>query len=218
MRALAIVLVVAACEGGRSPAVDAGFGDAADAPAGPRVEQVQGVMPPLVVPIGGDTCTYPDGTTGSPSTYRIIDDCTICQCTTYGMRCARRESCARSVCVLIDGSQLALGASARIHCIDCACDASGVTCTRATDGGCPVDACVLPQGGTVPVGEQRFISECHACDCDDATGLSCSNLCHPTCEDNGQVVDDQERVPGADGCSTCVCDYSDLICERSDCP
>lgn len=218
MRALAGLLALAACSGGRSPEIDASLGDGPiDVPAD-HVEQVTGVMPPLVVPLEGGLCRYPDATIGSVGSYKVLGDCTVCQCTTYGMRCARRESCARSVCILIDGTELAVGAAARIHCIDCACGADGVTCTRATDGGCPVDACALPQGGTVPVGEQRGVSECHFCECDDATGLSCTNLCHPTCEDGGLTVLDQERVLGADGCSTCVCDYSDLVCERSGCP
>lgn len=227
--ALALALALVGCDGtgaGARPdaaadppvdaAPDATVDASADAARASFVEQVRDVMPPI---LGGalteGQCTYPDGSRGLLGSYRLVDDCVVCQCTTYGMRCARRTGCPRAVCVLVDGTELARGATATIDCIDCACGDDGATCTRSTAGDCPSDACVLRDGTLVPLGEQRFVSECHACDCDATSGLSCTNLCHPTCEPAG--VPDQERVLGADGCSTCVCDYSDLACESSGC-
>lgn len=195
----------------------------ADASSG-EVEQVSGVMPPIVTPLPSDgLCVYPDGSRASFASFRIVDDCTICQCTTYGMRCARRAGCPRDVCVLVDGTTLAAGAKTSIYCNECSCESGGsVTCARTTAGECPDDACVLAPrpDETVPLGGERFVSECHRCSCDADTGLTCSNICHPECSIDPEgtlTIADQARLLGDDGCSTCVCDYSDLMCEQSGC-
>ncbi len=217
------ITVMFACHRESSVAPDAAATTAVDAAAA-AVEQVADVMPPIVVPLPFDgVCAYPDGTHGNLTSYQIIDDCVVCQCTSYGMRCARRTSCSSNVCVLVDGTVLTPGASAAVYCNECTCGASGsVTCARTTTGDCPDDGCVFapkPQN-TVPLGGQLFASECHACDCDAVNGRSCEDLCHPLCfldAEGTMPVDDQARILGDDGCSTCLCDYGGLICENSGC-
>ena len=155
---------------------------------------------------------------------RVLDDCVVCQCTSYGGRCSRRVGCERDVCVFADGTTALPGETARVHgCFVCRCDDEGGVCVRDTMSPCPSDGCLVPYFGTPPsltiaFGDSRMISECHDCVCDEVTGTACQNICHPYCfPPEGPPVNDQDRVPHPSGCGSCVCDNGDLACDRRGC-
>lgn len=186
-----------------------------------------------------DGCAAPGGGM-FPNWPVAIDDCVECMCSTFGGRCQRRASCARDVCVLVDGTTVARGESAAVGCHDCTCAADGPVCTRRTAAPCPADGCLLPRGGTIAAGEKRFVSECHVCTCDAERGLECENVCHPFCYcTDGDGADGcaalcgdtpcAAEIPAAGlevpdqallsiGCAACVCDYGDLNCDPAACP
>lgn len=152
----------------------------------------------------------------------VIDDCRICQCTWRGGRCARRATCARDVCVFVDGTVARPGEHVRVSgCFVCTCDAAGGTCVRDVEAPCPVDGCLVPYPSDEPVviafGTERFVSECHRCLCDEATGTTCHDLCHPECFVGDTLVEDQQRMPAADACGSCVCDYGSMRCDPRGC-
>lgn len=234
---LGFVLTLVGCGGGGgNGAVDATPGDPTDAnavrfvdamPGEPRPALANEPFPtpvPNTVYSGGFAGCEVFGRTMAQGQADIYGDCTICQCTTYGGRCARRAACARDVCVFADGSEVARGETVRVRgCFECTCDEAGGTCRADPNPECPQDGCVLPRGaGEVAPGE-HFVSECHQCICDLETGLLCRDLCHPACtlrDADGEILGslpDQARMPADNGCGSCVCDYYDLVCDNRAC-
>lgn len=161
-----------------------------------------------------------------PHGISVLDDCTVCQCTTYGGRCARRERCTRDVCVFADGQVAARGETLRVDgCFVCTCDASGGSCVRDPEAPCPTDGCLIParealEPVVVDFGDEPLVSECHVCTCDATLGTLCENVCHPECFVGGdfeQAVPDQARIAAPGGCGSCVCDYSKFGCDLRGC-
>jgi len=207
---------------GDADAPDAGPGDGAIVPA-PIHEPFPGPPVPntMVEDAGFPTTCAVAGHEIPRNGADVIDDCVICQCTTYGGRCARRGGCERDVCVFVDGTTVARGDTVRIDgCFLCTCDAGGGSCVRDTEAPCPADACMAPRGPDLAFGAEIFFSECHACTCDEVDGTRCTNLCHPHCllrVGDDVWIADQERAPADDGCGSCVCDYGDVFCDPRGC-
>jgi hypothetical protein len=206
MRYLAVVALLVACGGGASPVIDAATGGDEDAETVPGLHEFAPV--PATMTLGCGELPY--------GVLVEVDDCVECMCTTYGGRCQRRAGCARDVCVFVDGTVIARGETAAVGCFDCACGDDGPSCARRTEPPCPDDGCRLPDGGELGLGQERFLSECHRCVCDETAGLLCENVCHPECTCEQPGCPERGRVPDQwlvtlDG-AACVCDYSKLVC------
>jgi hypothetical protein len=174
-------------------------------------------------------CRLPDGGTLPAPDLWVVDDCVVCQCTGWGLQCARRSGCPRAACVFVDGTVIDAGSFGPLtNCHDCECGADlSRRCVRSLRPGCPVDACQLSAvpdlpardfRSPVPVGTQRLVSECHPCWCDEQLGLSCYDFCgRGGCpQPDGGLTPIQVRT--SESCSdACVCDYSgSLLCCASD--
>ena len=227
------VTIIAACGGGGTgdPVADAPITpspDASTAPdAGPFI--AGGLYVPATIrPRGGSLVSFGDCEhDGGEVPYGervVVDECVECQCTTYGFRCRKRDTCPDDRCVFVDGQVVARGGTAIVEtCFDCECGASGAACRRRTAAPCPVDGCRLGDE-VLPLGEERLVSECHACQCDVNAGLLCENLCHPTCYCTDDTpgcaavcdalpcpveIPDQHRAELP--CGSLVCDYGGLV-------
>jgi hypothetical protein len=218
---LVLVLVLAAaCGGGRQPE------PAADASDSALV--VDRFVPiPDILRVG---CELPSGQLVPMAEITRLDDCVECTCTTFGARCRRAASCARDICVFVDGAVVENGGSTAIGCFDCTCNAGIGACVRRTDSLCPETGCLLPDGETVIAdGESRFISECHSCQCDAITGLRCEDTCHPVCHclapgepdaesctalatAVGAAVELPSQAFARIGELECLCDYGVVAC------
>lgn len=227
---------------------DAGDGATAPKDGGalvPVTGEAGTFIPPILAPDYDLTnCKLPNGTPFAYGTVVDVDDCIQCECSWRGGRCRRSPSCARDVCVFVDGTTMAAGTGGKIApCFDCTCGSGGVAaCTRDATGDCPANGCRLPKqsglaGGVVAIGDSAGMSECHTCDCHATKGLSCRDQCHgdgcycpgdfcPTRCGKGGCAEldggalrlaDQERIP-AGSCATLFCDYGSLHRDESTCP
>lgn len=219
--------------GGGAPAADASPSDTIDA-GGPDAGTFVpgGAFTPATIRFrpGSTTAFPPCELDGAPVEYGarvLVDECVECQCTSFGLRCRRRDTCPDDRCVFIDGQVVLRGGTAIVEtCFDCTCDSTGPACRRRTDAPCPVDGCML--GATeIELGAERFVSECHACTCDVNAGLLCKDRCHPqcSCDDANDAkpacaavcegvtcpiaIPNQDRVELA--CGSPVCDYGALV-------
>lgn len=215
------------CDGGSGGTVDAPPLDAA-LDGGSFVPATAFAPPTIRFRPGSTSAAFaPCELAGAPVGYGervLVDDCVECQCTTWGLRCRRRASCPDDRCVFVDGQTAPRGGAAVVEsCFDCACGDDGARCRRRTEAPCPSDGCRLGDA-VLALGEQRFVSECHACTCDAEAGLTCADLCHPSCycaDDNPLCapvcagvacpveIPDQDRVELA--CGAPVCDYGGLV-------
>lgn len=204
------LLGLAAACGGREPArVDAG------ADAWPALEQVEPSLPRGLAE--GDL--YPDGSPLGSRPWKLVDDCRVCVRGTLGLSCSRRAGCARPVCVLTDGTELAVGARLdTAWCHTCTCDAPGVLrCTARVDAACPAGRCAITVWGQamdLAVGEERFTGECSRIEC-TADGAVHRDVCHDGClTDTGAHVPLDHAALDRDGCAICTCTYGSWCCER----
>ena len=215
-RALVTLVVVAACGGDGAARLDAGV----DANVVAALEQV---VPSLPRGLSART-TYPDGSALTTRPWKLVDDCRVCMVGTLGLGCSRRAACARPVCVLTDGTELAVGASVdTAWCHTCTCDAPGeLRCGARIDAACPAGRCAITVWGQamdLPVGGERFTSECTVVEC-TADGATHRDVCHDGClTHTGDQVPLDHAALDVDGCAICTCNYGSWCCERrAECP
>lgn len=204
----------------------------------PGIPSDAGAFVPPILREVSSSCVLPSGMPLARGQVIDRDDCVTCQCSSWGLRCRKRASCTRDVCVFVDGTTIPSGGVAAIEpCFDCACTGGTPTCKRRVGGACPADACAAPGGITVPIGAEKGFSECHYCACDATAGLSCRDRCAPNCSctstagrcaslcgaggcadpDGGLSVPDQGVIP-AGSCATVLCDYGSFWRDETRCP